>query len=303
MALFKVNRGNSSTLPATKTDGWAYFCTDTGEFFIDYVDEQGNLNRKQINAEEARKIVGYDIGTVLNNSEVEIPTSSAVFDALLGKADTSHEHNNLYYTKAEVDTLELITTDDIDDICNFIPDDPDTPDVPANTFKKVRALQGGKEYVLMFGYNGAYYCVGNSAFNNYTIRAVAINEVKATDAQITFTTVPTLFTATTSGSGFTLNNGSNSITGSASSGSTSLALNTNAGTVFTVDTSDMGGFDSDEIVAKVDDQAVWLRTTLNNKNCCLKFESANTSIGIDYKDRNATYSTGFLSFVLYEKIS
>ena len=56
MALFKVNRGNSSTLPTTMVDGWAYFCTDTGEFFIDFADENGDLHRKQINAEEAKRI-------------------------------------------------------------------------------------------------------------------------------------------------------------------------------------------------------------------------------------------------------
>jgi hypothetical protein len=84
---------------------------------------------------------------------------------------------------------------------------------------------------------------------------------------------------------------------------TELKINTDTAAVFTVDTSAMGGFDSDEIVPKVDDQAVWLRSSYEAGNACLKFESANTSIGIDYKDRDATYSTGFLSFVLYEKIS
>ena len=117
MSLFKPLLGNSARLPEKLTDGWAYFCTDTGEFFIDFADENGNLHRKQVNAEEARRIVGYDIGTVLNNSEAEIPTSSAVFGALSGKADTSHDHNEIYYTKAEVEALELITTDDIDEIC------------------------------------------------------------------------------------------------------------------------------------------------------------------------------------------
>ena len=87
MALFKVNRGNSTTLPSTMTDGWAYFCTDTGEFFIDYADSNGILHRKQINAKEAEKITGYDIKTILNSSDIEIPTSKAVLDALSVKAD------------------------------------------------------------------------------------------------------------------------------------------------------------------------------------------------------------------------
>lgn len=82
MALFKVNRGNSTTLPSTMTDGWAYFCTDTGEFFIDYADAEGNLFRKQINADEAKKLTGYDIADALTASEVEIPTSKAVVDAI-----------------------------------------------------------------------------------------------------------------------------------------------------------------------------------------------------------------------------
>lgn len=60
MALFKVNRGNSSTLPTTMVDGWAYFCTDTGEFFIDYADANGELHRKQISAGEAKKIAGVE---------------------------------------------------------------------------------------------------------------------------------------------------------------------------------------------------------------------------------------------------
>jgi len=61
MALFKVNRGNSSNLPATMTDGWAYFCTDTAEFFIDYADENGDLHRKKINAKDAETIGGVSL--------------------------------------------------------------------------------------------------------------------------------------------------------------------------------------------------------------------------------------------------
>lgn len=82
MALFKINRGNSTTLPTSLTDGWAYFCTDTGEFFIDYADSNGSLHRKQINADEAKKISGYDVATTLNNSTIEIPTSSSVCVAI-----------------------------------------------------------------------------------------------------------------------------------------------------------------------------------------------------------------------------
>ena len=50
MALFKILRGNSSKLiksngainPETKwTDGYAYYCTDTHDFYIDHLDSNG----------------------------------------------------------------------------------------------------------------------------------------------------------------------------------------------------------------------------------------------------------------------
>ena len=82
MALFKVNRGTNTKLPAEMHDGWAYFCTDTAEFFIDYADPAGELHRKQINANEAKKLIGYDISNILDNSDIEIPTSAAVFNAI-----------------------------------------------------------------------------------------------------------------------------------------------------------------------------------------------------------------------------
>lgn len=50
MALFKPMMGNSSVLDSqVKQAGYAWFCTDDGSFHIDYVDSDGNLQRKQIN--------------------------------------------------------------------------------------------------------------------------------------------------------------------------------------------------------------------------------------------------------------
>lgn len=56
MSLFKVNRGNESNLPSKLTDGWAYFCTDTGSFLIDHYDSTNTLVRSKINAEYADKL-------------------------------------------------------------------------------------------------------------------------------------------------------------------------------------------------------------------------------------------------------
>lgn len=83
MALFKPYRGNRAALDSIdKHDGYAYFCMDDGTFHIDYVDSEGNLQRKQINAKEAEALAGYNIATVLNSSDSEIPTSKAVKDML-----------------------------------------------------------------------------------------------------------------------------------------------------------------------------------------------------------------------------
>lgn len=59
MALFKQMRGKRVDLDAQELhDGYAYFCTDDGTFHIDYVDTDGNLQRKQINAQDAETIMG-----------------------------------------------------------------------------------------------------------------------------------------------------------------------------------------------------------------------------------------------------
>lgn len=51
MALWKPMMGNSSALDSqAKQAGYAWFCTDDGSFHIDYVDANGTLQRKQINA-------------------------------------------------------------------------------------------------------------------------------------------------------------------------------------------------------------------------------------------------------------
>lgn len=40
-----------------------------------------------------------------------------VENAISGKVDSSHNHDDLYYTKTEIDNMELITVADIDTIC------------------------------------------------------------------------------------------------------------------------------------------------------------------------------------------
>lgn len=96
MALFKPFRGTRASLNAQELhDGYAYFCTDDGTFHIDYLDADGNLQRKQINdsmltrLEALEKIINnsplvddfegtgtLDAGTILNT----VPSDISVVD-------------------------------------------------------------------------------------------------------------------------------------------------------------------------------------------------------------------------------
>ena len=87
MALFKPLLGKRENLPATLTNGYAYFCTDDGSFWIDYKDSDNVVKRKQINAQEAERLIGYDITTIVVNDDSQIPTSSAVYSAINAAAE------------------------------------------------------------------------------------------------------------------------------------------------------------------------------------------------------------------------
>lgn len=93
MALFKSLRGKRENLPSTKTDGYAYFCTDDGTFWIDYKDDSDVVQRKQINAKDAETLMGCSISQAVNNSESEIPISSAIFNALAEKVPIARKVN------------------------------------------------------------------------------------------------------------------------------------------------------------------------------------------------------------------
>ena len=51
MALWKPFRGSRTSLDTVERhDGYIYFCTDDGSLFFDFVDAEGNLQRKQVSA-------------------------------------------------------------------------------------------------------------------------------------------------------------------------------------------------------------------------------------------------------------
>lgn len=85
MALFKVSKGLKANLPSAKTEGYCWYTTDDSLFYIDYKDKNGTLQRKALNAKDAETLTGASLSTILNSSDVEIPTSKAVLDTLNGK--------------------------------------------------------------------------------------------------------------------------------------------------------------------------------------------------------------------------
>ena len=87
MALFKISKGLKANLPSTKTEGYCWYTIDDSLFYIDYKDKNGTLQRRALNAKDAETLMGASLSTILNSSDVEIPTSKAVLDALGGKVD------------------------------------------------------------------------------------------------------------------------------------------------------------------------------------------------------------------------
>lgn len=81
MALWKPFRGKRSDLDSVeKHDGWIYFTTDDASLFFDYIDVDGNLQRKQINDSMFMRLEALE--KIINNSPlVEDFNGVGIFDA------------------------------------------------------------------------------------------------------------------------------------------------------------------------------------------------------------------------------
>lgn len=67
MALWKPYRGSRASLESLeKHDGYVYFCVDDGSLHFDYVDADGNLQRKQINDLMITRLEALE--KIINNS-------------------------------------------------------------------------------------------------------------------------------------------------------------------------------------------------------------------------------------------
>lgn len=101
MALFKISKGLSSKIPALNNqntqDGWCWFTTDDGLFHIDF-ESNGVLQRKTLNANDAKTLTGASLKQELNNKADEIP-SSAIVSTQIGRLETLIGQNS-----EEIDT-------------------------------------------------------------------------------------------------------------------------------------------------------------------------------------------------------
>ena len=85
--LFKILHGDKTNISLDVTpfhEGWCYLTHD-GFFYCDLnigTVESPNNQRIKLNAGSAETILGYNIATVLSSSDIEIPTSKAVLDAI-----------------------------------------------------------------------------------------------------------------------------------------------------------------------------------------------------------------------------
>lgn len=88
MGLLRFLRGKRSSLNNTSLqDGNIYVCTDDGTAHFDYIDDDGNAQRQQLNAGNADSISGATLSTSLNPSDQEIPTSNAIIQYGYAKTD------------------------------------------------------------------------------------------------------------------------------------------------------------------------------------------------------------------------
>ena len=107
--LFKILHGDASRISTDITpfhEGYCYV-THNGYLYVDInvgTAESPNNQRIKLNAKDAETIMGASLSTVLNSSDLEVPTSASVLKALAGKANATHSHDDKYYTEAEVDS-------------------------------------------------------------------------------------------------------------------------------------------------------------------------------------------------------
>lgn len=171
---------------------------------------------------------------------------------------------------------------------------------PDGAFAPVKSFTAGKQYALVAVIDGVRRYINNTAYNDWTLNATEIAIAEDAGDYVLFDTTPALFTAVASGNGFLLQNGSNYLYG-VFDGGTALRIGTTQ-MVWLVDESATAGLPAGKFYPKEDSNAVWLTSTHDDYDWFPKYETAG-SFGYDRVGRDDTYSTGFVSFVLYEYVA
>lgn len=96
MALFKISRGSETNLPKGITDGYAYFCADSQNFYIDFVDSEGVATRKKLGVEYAEKLRYSTDGKYveINPTDIALLSEDNTFtgnNTFSGKITVSHD--------------------------------------------------------------------------------------------------------------------------------------------------------------------------------------------------------------------
>ena len=122
MTMFKVKRGVEAQLPTTLSNGTMYFCTDTGNIYIDI----GGA-RKQISAEYAKglktdsSVIEFSaIQAALNKlSNIENGANKTVVDSILSDSSTNPVENKIIKTaldgKVDIVSGKGLSTNDYSD--------------------------------------------------------------------------------------------------------------------------------------------------------------------------------------------
>ena len=148
MALFKISKGLKANLPTTKTSGHCWYTIDDSMFYVDYEDENGEVQRQPLNAKDAETITGASLSTILNSTDIEIPTSKAVLDAIHEYVDNKTADDFGIYVQAQ-EPINAVAGDIWIDTAN-------DPTYTAPVLPEVTEVDNGKILMVV---NGKYQLV------------------------------------------------------------------------------------------------------------------------------------------------
>lgn len=82
MNTFKICRGLEANLPAMKNNGAIYFCKDTSNLYIDYLNENGELERTKFAAGSADNLRYIQDGEVVEIDASEVASINYVDNSI-----------------------------------------------------------------------------------------------------------------------------------------------------------------------------------------------------------------------------